>query len=123
MITLRGSQGRKKKFSLEIESSKGGTNRLLDEARISKTEVVNALNLIQVQDGLYKPRWGTAYYGADYGANPDGSTEFLKSDQTTELITIAGGKMYKSTDGGAVTEVTGATFTAGETCYLMQIAG
>lgn len=123
MITLRGSRKKTGKLSLKIDSSRGGTNRLLDEARISSTEVVNALNLIQVQDGLYKPRWGTAYYGADYGANPDGATEFLKSDQTTELITVAGGKVYKSTNGGSITEVTGATFTAGTTCYFMQIAG
>lgn len=123
MIILRGSRKKSGKLSLKIDSSKGGTNRLLDEARISSNEVVNALNLIQVQDGLYKPRWGTAYYGADYGATPDGSTEFLKSDQTTELITVAGGKVYKSTNGGSITEVTGATFTAGLTCYFMQIAG
>lgn len=123
MITLRGSRKKSGKLSLKIDSSKGGTNRLLDEARISSNEVVNALNLIQVQDGLYKPRWGTDYYGADYGATPDGSTEFLKSDQTTELITVAGGKVYKSTNGGSITEVTGATFTAGLTCYFMQIAG
>lgn len=123
MIILRGSRKKTGKLSLKIDSSRGGTNRLLDEARISSTEVVNALNLIQVQDGLYKPRWGTDYYGADYGATPDGSTEFLKSDQTTELITVAGGKVYKSTNGGSITEVTGATFTAGLTCYFMQIAG
>lgn len=123
MIILRGSRKKTGKLSLKIDSSRGGTNRLLDEARISSNEVVNALNLIQVQDGLYKPRWGTAYYGADYGATPDGSTEFLKSDQTTELITVAGGKVYKSTNGGSITEVTGATFTAGTTCYFMQIAG
>lgn len=123
MIKLRGSRSKRSKFSLKIDSSKGGTNRLLDEARISKDEVVNALNLIQVQDGLYKPRWGTQYYGADYGANPDGATEFLKSDQTTELIVVAGGKVWKSTDGGDKTEITGATFTAGTPAYFMQIAG
>ena len=123
MITLRGSRSKRNKFSLKIDSSKGGTNRLLDEARISTNEVVNALNLIQVQDGLYKPRWGTAYYGADYGANPDGATEFLKSDGTTEMIVVAGGKVWKSTDGGDKTEITGATFTEGTPCYFMQIAG
>ena len=123
MITLRGSKKKSNKFTLKIDSSKGGTNRLLDEARISTNEVVNALNLIQVQDGLYKPRWGTQYYGADYGATPDGATEFLKSDQTTELIVVADGKVWKSTDGGAKTEITGATFTAGTPAYFMQIAG
>lgn len=123
MIVLRGSRPKARQLNLAINSSKGGTNRLLDEARISKEEVINALNLIQVQDGLYKPRWGTDYYGADYGANPDGAAEFLRDDQTTELITVAGGKVYKSVDGGAITEITGATFTAGKPVYFMQIAG
>lgn len=123
MITLRGRGRKPGKMELKINDSKGGTNRLLDEARISTSEVVNALNLIQVQDGLYKPRWGTAYYGADYGATPDGSCEFLKGDKTTELVTVAGGKVYKSTDGGSITEIMGATFTAGTPCYFMQIAG
>jgi len=123
MIKLRSSKRKSSKISLKINDSKGGTNRLLDEARIANNQVVNALNLIQVQDGLYKPRWGTAYYGADYGATPDGATEFLKSDQSTELIVVAGGKVYSSVDGGVITEITGATFTAGTPAYFMQIAG
>ena len=80
-------------------------------------------NLMQVQDGLWKTRWGTAYYGATHAASIDGAHEYVKSDASTELVTIANGKAWKSTDGGSLTEITGATFTAGTKCYFMQIAG
>lgn len=113
----------KGKVAIEIKDFRGGSNLLLAEARLAPNESKTALNLIQVEDGLWKPRWGTAYYGADLGSSCDGSKEYVKSDGTTELIAIAGSKAYKSTDGGAWTEVTGATFTAGTQCYFMQIAG
>ena len=113
----------KKNVSIEIKDFKGGTNLLLDEARLSINEAKTSLNLIQVQDGLWKTRWGSAYYGADLGATCDGAKEFVKSDGTTELVAIAGGKAYKSSNAGAWSEITGATFTAGTQCYFMQIAG
>lgn len=109
--------------AIEIKDFKGGSNKLLDEARLAPNESKTAQNLIQVQDGLWKPRWGTAYYGVDLGADCDGASEYIKSDGTRELIAVAGTKVYKSTDGGSWTELTGATFTAGTQCYFMQIAG
>jgi len=84
---------------------------------------VQSNNMMMSQDAIWKTRWGTTYYGADFGANPDGACEYVKSDGSTELITIANSKAWKSTDAGAKTEVTGATFTAGTQCYFMQIAG
>lgn len=114
---------RKNRVAIEIKDFKGGTNVLLDEARLAPNESKVSRNLIQVQDGLWKPRWGSAYYGADLGATCDGAKEFVKSDGTTEIVAIAGTKAYKSTNGGAWTEITGATFTAGLQCYFMQIAG
>lgn len=123
MIKRRAIRTQKRKTVLEIKDFRGGSNMLLDEARIDINEAKTAKNLIQVQDGLWKPRWGTAYYGADFGDNPDGGSEYVKSDGTTELIVIADGKAYRSTNGGTKTEITGATFTAGTQCYFMQIAG
>jgi len=113
----------KKDQIIEIKDFKGGSNLLVAEARLKLNESKKALNLIQVEDGLWKPRWGSAYYGEDLGAACDGAKEYVKSDGTTELIAVAGTKVYKSTDGGAWTEITGATFTAGTQCYFMQIAG
>lgn len=123
MIRLRKGRAKPAKKVAEIKNFKGQVNRLLDEARISPNESVTALNLISVQDGLWRPRWGTAYYGVDVGDDIDGASEYVKSDATTELIVIAGGTAYRSTDGGAWTEITGASFTAGEQCYFMQITG
>lgn len=114
---------RSRDVALEIKDFKGGSNYLLDEARLALNEAKVSQNLIQVQDGLWKTRWGRAYYGADIGANCDGAKEYVKSDGTTELIAIAGGYAYKSTDGGSWTQLSGATFTAGTQCYFMQIAG
>lgn len=113
----------KKSVAIEIKEFKGGSNLLLDEARLAPNEAKTALNLIQVEDGLWKPRWGSAYYGADLGDQIDGAKEYVKSDGTTELICISGGKAWKSTDGGSWTEITGATFTADTHCFFMQIAG
>ena len=113
----------RKNIAIEIKDFRGGSNLLLAEARLAPNESKTALNLIQVQDGLWKPRWGSAYFGSDLGTSCDGAKEYVKSDGSTELIAVSGGKAWKSTDGGSWTEITGATFTAGTQCYFMQIAG
>lgn len=124
MLQIRGNtQTRNTKVEIPITKFRGGVNKLLSESRIAIDEAKEAVNLIQVEDGLWKPRWGTANYGADFGANPDGASEYMKSDGTTELVVIADGKAWKSTDGGAKSEITGATFTAGLQCYFLQIGG
>jgi len=112
-----------KEVEIPIDNFRGGSNTLLDEARIAPNEATTATNLIQVQDGLWQPRWGTQVYGADHGTTIDGAKEYVKSDGTTELITVAGGKVYKSSNGGSLTELTGATFTAGTQCYFTQMGG
>lgn len=116
----RSSQVRKE---WEINKFNGGVNRVLEEARIGQNEAKEATNLMQVQDGLWKPRWGTEVYGGTHEASIDGAAEYVNTDGTTELITVANGKVWKSTDGGALTQITGASFTAGNQCYFIQIAG
>jgi hypothetical protein len=118
-----GSSSRVKQTAITIDDFSGGNSSLVSEARMSPKFATQSTNLIQVEDGLWKTRWGTAYYGAEHTSTIDGAQEYVKSDGTTELVTISNGKAYKSTDGGALTEITGATFTAGVQCYFMQIAG
>lgn len=113
----------RKNAIIEIKDFRGGTNLLVAEARLALNESKKSLNLIGVEDGLWKPRWGSQVYGATLGAVPDGAKEFVKSDGTTELICVANGVVQKSTDGGAWSTISGATFTAGTQCYFMQIAG
>lgn len=123
MINLRGSQTKKSKIYKEIDSFKGGTNKLVNEARIGLDEALTSKNLLQVGDGQWKPRWGTTYYGADIGSTIDGAAEYVKSDGTTEIIAVSNGVAYSSTDGGSWTSISGATFTAGVQCYFIQSAG
>ena len=101
-----------------------GVMTLVEEARIPIKGAKEASNLYQVQDGVYATRPGSAYYGASMpnNNNPDGIAEYYKSDGTTELIAVAG-TVYKSTDGGSWTSISGATFTAGTKCYFQQIKG
>jgi len=47
----------------------------------------------------------------------------LNQNGTTELLVVAGGVVYKSTNGGTWTSVSGATFTAGTQCFFMQMGG
>jgi hypothetical protein len=108
---------------ITVDNFKGGSNSLLDQARMGPQFAVESVNMLQVEDGLWSTRWGTKYFGADHSYAIDGASEFVKSDGTTELITIANGVAYKSTDGGALSSISGATFIAGLQCYFMQIAG
>lgn len=117
----RTARSGQRKIETAILDFKGGVNKLLSESRIALNEAKESVNLMQEEDGLWRTRWGSSYYGADHGAVIDGASEYVKSDGTTELIVIAGGKAYKSTNGGTKTEVTGATFTAGTQCYFLQI--
>lgn len=112
-----------KEALITIDNFSGGNTSLIDEARMESKFAKESNNMMMVADGLWKTRWGTNYYGAVLAANPDGASEFVKSDGTTELIAIANGVAYKSTDGGAWTSVSGATFTAGLKCYFLQISG
>lgn len=107
----------------EIKTSKRGVISLLREANVPADAAVDATNMIQVEDGRYKTRWGNDYYGQDIGYQIDGGAEFLKSDLTTELLAVANGNLYKSTNGGAWSLVSGLGFTAGVQCYFKQIAG
>lgn len=112
-----------KKVTITIDKFNGGYVNLIDEARMDTKFAKESNNMLQVSDGLWKTRWGTNYYGATYTATPDGAAEFVKTDGTTEMVVIAGGKAWKSTDGGTANEISGATFTEGTPCYFMQIAG
>lgn len=113
---------RRPDFSPIHDDFKVGVMTLVEEARIPTNGAKEVNNLYQTQDGVYTTRPGSDYYGESLpnGKNPDGSAEYVKSDGTTELIAV-GVKAYKSVDGGTWSEITGATFTEGESCYFVQL--
>src|SRR3972149_2021508 len=106
-----------KEVLITVDRFHKGYVNLIEEARMDTAMAKESNNMMQVSDGLWKTRWGTQYYGAALAANPDGAAEYVKSDGTTELIAIANGVAYKSTDGGTWSSVSGATFTAGVQCF------
>ncbi len=122
-MRFQSSRQQNKDLLIDITDFSGGSNNLIDEARMPTKFAVQSNNLMQVQNGLWKTRWGTQTYGAALAANSDGASEYVKSNGTTELIAIANGVAYKSTDGGAWTSISGATFTVGVQCYFMQLGG
>ena len=84
-MKLPGNTPKGKDTIISIDSFGGGSNNLVDEARMDSKFAFQSTNMMQVQDGLWKTRWGAGYFGAEYPATPDGASEFLKSDGTTEL--------------------------------------
>lgn len=112
-------------WNIILDKFNGGTSTLVDEARISETQARETINLIQVQDGLWRVRWGTAYYGQEISGETTllAAHDYIKTDGTRVLVAIGGttGKGFVSTDGGAWTEITGATFTLGKKVFFLQI--
>lgn len=106
-------------WKLIVDSFKGNAS-LLDDIILGAKFAKEAFNLMLVQDGRWKTRWGTLHYGS---ALPTGVTfvacgTYEKTDGTQEKVAIGSdGKAYKSTDQGAWSEITGATFTTSATQY------
>jgi len=102
VLPITGSRT-KTPLKLIIDEFKGLAS-LLDDVILGRKFAKEALNLILVQDGRWKTRWGTAYYGS---ALPGGVKFvacgiFEKTDGTQEKVAIGNdGKAYKSVDQGA----------------------
>lgn len=114
--------GRKSKhpWSLIVDTFKGLAS-LLDDVILGSKFAKEALNLILVQDGRWKTRWGTAYYGSQLPCNFVACGIYERSDGVEEKIAIGtDGKAYKSVDQGSWTEITGATFDLNATKYSFE---
>lgn len=97
-----------------------GLMTLLEESRIPPDGAKESNNLMQSQDGVWRPRWGTHGYGAVHDDPLDGASP-TNVGGTPQLLTFAGGVVFRSTDGGALTNITGATLTPGIKCRALQI--
>lgn len=118
-------QDRESVFFNKIDKFRGGTQTYVNEARTSTEYATESTNLIQKQDGIWQTRPGVAYYGQEVTGEDtlDGAFEYEKTDGTRETIVIGGttGAIYKSTDGGAWSTISGATLTAGNKPSFQQI--
>lgn len=111
-----------KEWSLILDEFEGCAT-VFDDVVMGKKYAKEALNMRQVQDGRWKERPGRAYYGSELVTEFLDAEEYIKTDGTRELVAIGvNGKAYKSTDGGAWTEIAGATFTIGaKNIFFKQI--
>lgn len=102
------------------------SNTLIDDARLDPAMAKESLNLIQVQDGRWKTRWGTEAYGTGISGESsiDGCGVYVTSAGARELIAIGGttGAIFKSTDDGANwSQVGSVTLTTGKQAHFVQI--
>lgn len=112
-------------YGLTIRDQKLGTVTLLGENRTPPGAVVESLNMVQIADGVWAPKWGSGYYSIAAAANIDGAEEVVNPDGTTEILEVANGAIKRSTDGGSKTAVTltPGSLTAGHDCFFKQIRG
>jgi hypothetical protein len=123
MIAPKISGQSTKNFLIKIDKFTGGTATLINPARLDPRFAVQSINLIQDQDGIWRTRPGVNYWGQPISGvtSIDGAVEYIKSNGTREVIAIAGGYAWKSQDGGAWTQLTGATFTVGHKPSFLHI--
>lgn len=111
-------------WGINIKRFDGGTVTLLDDAKIKPNQAVESTNLIQVQDGIWKVRWGTEYYGQAISGETKilAIAEYLTSAGARELIAVGGttGKVFKSIDGGSWSQIGSITFSTSVPIKLLQ---
>jgi hypothetical protein len=114
-----------REFNMSLSDFKLGTITLLRENRMPPTAMVESLNAMQVQDGVWTRKWGSANYSLPAAAALDGAFSAVNPDGTSELIEVADGAITRSTNGGSKTAVTltSGTLTAGYECFFRQVRG
>lgn len=123
LVSQQAKLRNKRRESVEIDSAKKGVSTLISVTRLDKDYAQELTNMWLVEDGVPDKRPGTADWGTvTFDDRPDGFSEFTKSDGTRELIVIASGKAWRVTTS-TKTEISGATFTAGDRCAFQQYDG
>lgn len=96
-----------------------GVISVVDESKLPRNALKEARNITMAEDGAPKVRPGVGWYGtAPSSSAIDGAGMFVASDETSHLVVVAGGKVYRSLDDGASWAVCSAggnqnVFTAG----------
>ncbi|MEK7550083.1 MAG: hypothetical protein AAB519_03840 [Patescibacteria group bacterium] len=116
---------RKIPWFLNIDEFKGSAS-LLDDVILGTKFAKEAINLMQVQDGRWKTRWGTGYLGTGIPGenNIVAAWPFNRSDGTQDIIAICdSGNSYKTSNLGATwSAITGVTFDVTATQYYFEQA-
>ncbi len=130
MLVPKISTTKQANFSIKLDKFRGGTATLINPARLPPHFAVESVNLMQDQDGIWRTRPGVDFYGNEIDpsvSSIDGITEYVRTDGTRELLVVAGGYLWKSTDNARTwtkVEKSGGgyhTWTEGERVSLLQI--
>jgi len=108
---------------LTLDNWKRGVITLIDQSRLPRNALKEAINMFLYEDGMPGPRPGVNYYGsASPNAEPwDGFDYYEASDGSQHLVGVAGGNVYRSIDDATTwTLCTGATLTADTKCHFEQ---
>lgn len=112
---------------VNILNFKRGFNSFLDNVRRDPNSLDKADNLMLVQDGIPKNRWGTRNYGDEIpGEVCDGDSTFSKYNRETGLIedwliSVVDGKVFVSRTGKNWKEVAGDKLEIGHEVSFLNI--
>ena len=120
MKVLNITGGMKKPdWFIKIDDFKGVAT-LLDDVILGMKFAKEVINMIMVQDGRWKSRWGTAGYGLAISGETKilDTFKYVNASGIQEKIAIASsGKAYKSIDHGSWSQIPGVTFDPSATLY------
>lgn len=111
---------------LTLDNWKKGVITLIDQSRLPKDALKEAINMFLYEDGMPGPRPGVNWYGAvsPNAAAWDGVDYYQASDGTSHLVGVAGGTVYRSVDDATTwTACTGGTLTSAVSCFFEQNGG
>jgi len=100
---------------LTFQNFRKGVITLINESRLPKNALKEAINLYLAEDGQPKIRPGTDWYGAvtPNGAAIDGY-DYFDANGTIHLVIVAGGNVYRSLNNGSTWNLcSGGTTTSG----------
>lgn len=100
---------------LTFQNFRKGVITLINESRLPKNALKEAINLYLAEDGQPNIRPGVDWYGS---ASPNGAAidgfDYFDSNGSIHLVIVAGGNVYRSTNDGLTWSLcSGGTLTAG----------
>lgn len=103
---------------------KVGVVSYVNQARLPPGAVVQAVNCMQTQDGVWSNRWGSMNYGQTLTGPVTGAGEFVVYNfdgSTTQYYAVIDNGSFKyAKDGGAWTTISGHTFSTTAWTTMLQ---